>query len=665
VTEDQAREVLLVMSRESAAASPLWSEADRRWATEQALAVAGDTATPERFVSARAALALQRLLPRDAAAARWLQRRWWHAGWVVVALLLGLATGLAVDQLGPPQRVNLLAPAVWAVVAWNLAVYLAAAWSTRGPTWAERIASWMARDDEGAEALWLRHAAPLTVQRLLLLMHAAAAALALGLIAGLYLRGLVLDYRAGWQSTFLDAPTVQAVLGLLLAPAGALTGIAVPDVAPLQLAPGAAASASAAPWIHLFAATLALAVVLPRLVLALLAALRAGALARQFPLPLTGGYFEGLHPLMRTSPPRPLRLLWLPLLPPGTAPPLRLLGRALAEGAEQVLLDSPEGDSLVAQAAPTLLRHAQPLPERACWRFWAPQPPEQQALQALQGRFDAVLLQAPPEAPRPAWLARLALPLITAEEAGRGHGAFWRALGTALHGDARAERLHAAWRGQQQVKLKAAATLVAASLACIAQQREPLPEAGLLGGRSDDGPARERLAQRLADELQRLGEQLALALGDGQDAIAAAAPAAAHIKPRVAEGRAALVGGVVSGAVTGLKADIASGGLTMGMGALAGGVVGALGTLVAARGLNKARGTEQGHAVWGDADLDALATTLLHGVVARLAANEIVTLPRGADREALAAAFRERGPTLASRLEPLLTRLAQQALDQA
>jgi hypothetical protein len=80
VTEDQAREVLLVMSRESAAALPHWGEADRAWATEQALAAAGEGAAPEAFVSTRARLALQRLLPRDAAAARWLQRRWWHAG---------------------------------------------------------------------------------------------------------------------------------------------------------------------------------------------------------------------------------------------------------------------------------------------------------------------------------------------------------------------------------------------------------------------------------------------------------------------------------------------------------------------------------------------------------------------------------------------------------
>ena len=53
----------------------------------------------------------------------------------------------------------------------------------------------------------------------MLLMHALAAALALGLIGGMYLRGLVFDVRAGWQSTFLDAGSVHAFLATALAPA--------------------------------------------------------------------------------------------------------------------------------------------------------------------------------------------------------------------------------------------------------------------------------------------------------------------------------------------------------------------------------------------------------------------------------------------------------------
>jgi hypothetical protein len=59
---------------------------------------------------------------------------------------------------------------------------------------------------------------------------------------------------------------------------------------------------------------------------------------------------------------------------------------------------------------------------------------------------------------------------------------------------------------------------------------------------------------------------------------------------RVPEGKAAVWGGVVSGALAGLKADLASGGLTMGAGLLAGGLLGALGGAGLARGINVLRG---------------------------------------------------------------------------
>ena len=139
MTEDQARQVLLLQAQESAGNLPHWQPDDRRWATRQALATVGEQAAPEHFVVARAGLALQRLLPRDAQARRWLARRAWHPAWVVLALVLGLMAGLAVDQLGPPQRVNLLAPAVWAVVGWNLLVYAALPLRWQG------LRGWLAR----------------------------------------------------------------------------------------------------------------------------------------------------------------------------------------------------------------------------------------------------------------------------------------------------------------------------------------------------------------------------------------------------------------------------------------------------------------------------------------------------------------------------------------
>ena len=65
--------------------------------------------------------------------------------------------------------------------------------------------------------LWAARSAATASLRAQTLLHVGAATLALGLIAGLYLRGLVLDYRVGWESTFLSVDTVsrllQAVLG--------------------------------------------------------------------------------------------------------------------------------------------------------------------------------------------------------------------------------------------------------------------------------------------------------------------------------------------------------------------------------------------------------------------------------------------------------------------
>ncbi|MBK7457534.1 MAG: DUF2868 domain-containing protein [Betaproteobacteria bacterium] len=200
---------------------------------------------------------------------------------------------------------------MWVVMAWNLLVYLslllpvpkrARAWLARRlarvPAAARPCTGPAARPGRATAGRWRWRAA---------LLHLAAAALAAGLVAGLYLRGLVLDFRAGWQSTFLDAATVQTVLATLLAPAVPATGIALPDAAALEalrVGPQGAASASAAPWIHLYAAMLALFVVAPRLALAVWAAARSRWLARHVALPKDDPYFQRLLREHRGGTPR-------------------------------------------------------------------------------------------------------------------------------------------------------------------------------------------------------------------------------------------------------------------------------------------------------------------------------------------------------------------------
>jgi hypothetical protein len=75
-------------------------------------------------------------------------------------------------------------------------------------------------------------AAAIATRRAELLLHAAAAALALGLIAGLYLRGLVFDYRVGWESTFLTPDAAVRSSRPVLAPASQLSASPCPTSRP-------------------------------------------------------------------------------------------------------------------------------------------------------------------------------------------------------------------------------------------------------------------------------------------------------------------------------------------------------------------------------------------------------------------------------------------------
>jgi hypothetical protein len=121
------------------------------------------------------------------------------------------------------------------------------------------------------------------------MLHLAAVAVGAGLIAGLYLRGIAFDYRAGWESTFLDASRAHAVLAAVYGPASWLTGIAIPDAAHLEAIRWreAAGGESAVNWIHLLAATAFLFVVVPRLLLALWATFGIARWSREAPVPVS------------------------------------------------------------------------------------------------------------------------------------------------------------------------------------------------------------------------------------------------------------------------------------------------------------------------------------------------------------------------------------------
>ena len=298
MNEKDARAVVLVRAIETTEpARAVWSDDDREWAGRAAAEVVGSAASPDAFLARRAALSIERLGVRQPLVPRLLGAFAWRpwVGWVVP--LAALALGVATDRLGPSQRVDVLAFPLLGLIAWNLAVYvviglralarLAGRSAAPGPIAqaVARLGGITPRAVPGGSnaaplgtaaavygADWARLASPLWRARVGRTLHLAAALLAAGAVAGLYLRGIVHEYRAGWDSTFLDADAVHRLLSVALAPGAALTGIAVPDAARLEAIRFGAGGAgeNAADWIHLYAATIGALVIAPRLLLALL-----------------------------------------------------------------------------------------------------------------------------------------------------------------------------------------------------------------------------------------------------------------------------------------------------------------------------------------------------------------------------------------------------------
>jgi len=191
------------------------------------------------------------------------------------------------------------------------------------------------------------------------------------------------------------------------------------------------------------------------------------------------------------------------------------------------------------------------------------------------------------------------------------------------------ERLRAAWRARRMATFDAAMGQLATQLARAACDREPVADRGVraalrevgvaLGlGRESEPTARELAMQRLAERLDadvrattdRLIEIHALEGRAAADVLARIAEDFA-VQTRASEGKAAVLGGLVTGAFTGLKADLATGGLTFGAGLLVGGVLGALGAAGIARGYNLVSGTRETAVRWSDEFLEGFFASAL------------------------------------------------------
>ena len=306
-------------------------------------------------------------------------------------------------------------------------------------------------------------------------------------------------------------------------------------------------------------------------------------------------------------------------------------------------------------------------------------------------------------------------------------GTLLQAIEAALPAAARAlmGRLRSAWSAQRLHTFDAAIQSLAASLARLAGSFEEVPDpatfsarlrrvgsaintaigsaiaagggGGGSGGVSEAAAptptalAQKALADRLGAEVRaNTAELIALHGLEGQAQGDILTRLASHFETslRMDEGKAALWGGMVSGALVGLKADILSGGLTLGGGLLAGGLIGALSAAGLARCVNLVRGTDRSWVAWNAEALGQLleAALLRYLAVAHFGRGrgewaqgeapahwrDVVQRALAPQRNALAAVWKERdarggdnpqaGQTVAAALEPILRQAALDVL---
>jgi Protein of unknown function (DUF2868) len=238
----------------------------------------------------------------------------------LIALVLGFATNL----LGPAEKIHVVRNPVLLLVAWNLFVYLVlflvllatprkkqlTVSSSSNPAGAKqpmsnpqggvaeakinisrlalffmpglwhffhRVAVGVGEKKKLADVVsrfsinWYAVAASLVVARWEVMLHLGALSLATGAVAGMYFQGLFQGYQAIWSSTFITGePSVVKFVHFLFGPSlllSDLLGLGLAgeiDVARLLSPQGDKAAA----WIHLFAITVLLIILIPRAALA-------------------------------------------------------------------------------------------------------------------------------------------------------------------------------------------------------------------------------------------------------------------------------------------------------------------------------------------------------------------------------------------------------------
>jgi hypothetical protein len=316
LTEDAAAKIILIRSIE---------ECDRKFFSDSllvdAFAAARSMAPGLGWVKARAQFLFDHLSPTYQSV---IHLATLPTPLTLPVCLIALVLGFATNLLGPAEKIHVVRNPVLLLVAWNLFVYLvlflvllakprkkhSAVASSANPAGAKpptnnpqgaapeakinisrlaqffmpglwhffhRVALGVGEKKKLADVVrrfsvnWYAVAAPLVVARWEVMLHLGALFLAAGAVAGMYFQGLFQGYQAIWSSTFITGEaSVVRFVHFLFGPSlvvSEMLGLGLAgeiDVARLLSPQGDKAAA----WIHLFAITVLLIILIPRAALA-------------------------------------------------------------------------------------------------------------------------------------------------------------------------------------------------------------------------------------------------------------------------------------------------------------------------------------------------------------------------------------------------------------